>query len=289
MNFTKMHGLANDYVVVNGFEEKIEDPARLAAAISDRHRAVGSDGLILICPSEKALVRMRIFNADGSEAEMCGNGIRCAAKYACERGLCAGVSASETESRLRPVTIETGRGVLQADVIRGENGTVRRVRVNMGEPILAPEDIPVALPGETVIQRPVKLADMDLLLNCVSMGNPHAVFFVDNAGEVDLARTGPVIENDALFPRRCNVHFAQVETRRRILVRTWERGSGITMACGTGACAVCVAGVLAGLCDRAISAALPGGDLEVKWDENDNCVYMTGDAVEVFEGQYPYP
>jgi diaminopimelate epimerase len=284
MNFTKMHGLGNDYVLVGCFDEKIEQPAKLAVAVSDRHRGIGSDGLILLCPSEKAAVRMRIFNADGSEAEMCGNGIRCAAKYSYERGLCPGVSAAGPGGL--SVTVETGRGVLAADLTLDGKGRVSRVRVNMGEPILAPKDIPVGLPGEKVIQQKVKLAGMDLSLNCVSMGNPHAVFFLDEAAGVDLAKTGPLIENDPLFPRRTNVHFARIENRRKIVIRTWERGSGITMACGTGACAVCAAGFLAGLSDRSITAALPGGELDIEWNGGDNCVYMAGEAVEVFEGKY---
>jgi diaminopimelate epimerase len=264
MNFTKMHGIGNDYVYVNGFAETVANPARLAAKISDRHTGVGGDGLILILPSKKADVKMRMFNADGSEAEMCGNGIRCLAKYAFEHRL----------TRNNPMTVETGAGILSLQLhLKGEE--VRQVTVNMGQPILDLPKIPVLaakLDGE------LKRATF------VSMGNPHAVMFVKDARVIDLRELGPGIEHHRAFPRRINAHWVQVHDRNEITMVTWERGSGITQACGTGACAVCVAGVLTGKTNRKILAHLPGGDLRLEWRQSDNCVYMTGPAVEVFSG-----
>ncbi|MGA2585281.1 MAG: diaminopimelate epimerase [Tepidisphaeraceae bacterium] len=280
MRFTKMHGIGNDYIYVNGFAETVADPAQLAVKISDRHFGVGGDGLILILPSQKADVRMRMFNADGSEAEMCGNGIRCLAKYAFDHGL----------SRSNPMKVETGRGVLtlELEVVEGK---VRRAKVNMGEPILELEKIPV-LPGE--IGKALNSHDHRITLKngmvfdavFVSMGNPHAVSFVPDAAQVDIARLGPLVENHHAFPRRTNAHWVQVQSRSEIIMRTWERGSGITLACGTGACAVCVAGVLTGRTDRKILAHLPGGDLELEWSAADNNVSMTGPATEVFSGEW---
>jgi diaminopimelate epimerase len=269
MTFTKMHGIGNDYIYVNGFAETVANPARVAAAISDRHTGIGGDGLILVLPSKKADVRMRMFNADGSEAEMCGNGVRCFAKFAFERGL----------ARKNPMTVETGAGILslQLDV---SGGKVQQVTVNMGEPILELPKIPVSekkLPRGGYLGR----------ATYVSMGNPHAVIFVKNVAEIDVARLGPEFEHHAAFPRRINVHWVQVQSRREVTMRTWERGSGITLACGTGACAVGVAGVLTGRTDRKILAHLPGGDLRLEWREADNHVYMTGPAEEVFTGQWP--
>ena len=297
MKFTKMHGIGNDYVYVNGFVEKVADPARLAPVVSDRHTGIGGDGLILILPSDKADVRMRMFNADGSESEMCGNGVRCVAKYAFDHGLTAN----------NPMKVETGRGVLTL-ALEVAGRKVRQVTVNMGEPILELARIPVdaamvqaAEANAYVFAEHFQIPNLKseiLHLRCqmtfVSMGNPHAMVFVDDVSAVDLERIGPVIEHHPAFPRRINAHFVQVHGAQHsalstqhsteITMRTWERGSGITLACGTGACAVCVAGVLTGRTARKILAHLPGGDLTLEWREADNCVYMTGPATEVFEG-----
>jgi diaminopimelate epimerase len=286
MRFTKMHGIGNDYVYVDCFHQKPPaDPAALAVKVSDRHFGIGSDGLILIGPSEKADARMRMFNADGSESEMCGNGIRCVAKFVYDHG----IAPKET------LTIETGRGVLTLQVL-ASGGKAQRVRVNVGRPILESERIPTTLPGPRVIDQPLPpLADtawfadcgLDPRVTCVSMGNPHAVVYCRDVARVPLAAVGPVLETHAVFPRRSNVHFVQVHSPGEATMRTWERGSGITLACGTGACAVAVAGVLTGRTQRKLLAHLPGGDLELHWSETDDHVYKTGPAVEVFSGEWP--
>ena len=281
MRFTKMHALGNDYVYVNGFVEKVPDPAATARIVSDRHFGIGADGLILILPSEKADVRMRMFNADGSEAEMCGNGIRCVAKYAYDHGLC----------RRNPMRIETGRGVLTLS-LEVKDGKVQRATVNMGEPILALPEIPVDEsklirgPGAEGYRLAVSDMASPIEATFVSMGNPHAVIYVPDVKAVDVAALGPLIEHHPAFPRRINAHWVQVHTRHEVTMRTWERGSGITLACGTGACAVCVAGVLRGRTERKIVAHLPSGDLELEWRQSDNNVYMTGPATEVFSGEW---
>ncbi len=281
MRFTKLHGCGNDYVYVDCIRQPPpRDPAGLSRVVSDRHFGVGGDGLILICPSERADARMRMFNADGSEAEMCGNGIRCVAKYVHDHGIAV-------KPRL---TIETGRGVLTLDLdIR--NGKVERVTVDMGPPILDADKIPTTLPGPRVVNysEPHWPSDQGFnwRLTCVSMGNPHAVFHCDDVAKIPLDVIGPQIENARMFPRRINVHFVQVHSPGEVTMRTWERGSGITLACGTGACAVAVAGVLTGRTDRRLLAHLPGGDLELNWSETDDHVYMTGPAVEVFSGEWP--
>jgi diaminopimelate epimerase len=280
MRFTKMHGIGNDYVYVNGFDQPVADPAATAIAVSDRHFGIGSDGLILILPSKIADVRMRMFNADGSESEMCGNGIRCVAKYAFDHGL----------TQNNPMRVETGRGVLNL-ALETQAGKVQRVTVDMGEPILSLPDIPV---DATKISATAHAHTHRLRLDnhpsfeatFVSMGNPHAVLFVDDVKSIDLERVGPAIERHAAFPRRINVHFVQVIDRVDVIMRTWERGSGITLACGTGACAVGVAGVLTGKTNRKLLAHLPGGDLTLDWREEDNHVLMTGAATEVFSGDW---
>jgi diaminopimelate epimerase len=285
-----MHGIGNDYVYVNCLKEKVRNPAKLSQVISDRHKGIGADGLILICPSKKADVRMRMFNADGSEAEMCGNGIRCVAKYTYEHKLAkAGGTFSIPGQKPYPASlnIETGRGVLTVGLVIDRKKKVQKVCVNMGQPILTPKDIPVNLAGEKIVERPIEVPGQSLLMTCVSMGNPHAVFFCDDVKEIELEKIGPVIENHELFPNRTNVHFVKVISPGEFVMRTWERGSGITMACGTGACACAVAAVLTGRCDRVCTAHLPGGDLDLNWCEKDNCVYMAGPAVEVFEGTWP--
>lgn len=276
MRFTKMQGAGNDYVYVNGFEQALADPAAVAKAVSDRHFGVGSDGLILILPSQAADVRMRMFNADGSEGRMCGNGIRCVAKYAYDHGL----------SRANPMRVETAAGVKTID-LRLTGGKVSAATVDMGEPILRPADIPVNLPGERAVNVPIQAGGNLYAMTCVSMGNPHAIIYVEDVAAVDLERVGPQIERHELFPQRVNVHFVRAQSAAEVAMRTWERGSGITLACGTGASAVCVAGVLTGQSGRSILAHLPGGDLELEWRESNNHVYMTGPAAEVFTGDWP--
>ena len=285
MRFTKMHGISNDYIYVDGFVEKVADPAKTAIAISDRHRGVGSDGLILILPPTNpgnADVRMRMFNADGTEGEMCGNGVRCVAKYAYDHGL----------SKNNPMRVETGRGVLTL-ALSIQNGEVEEVTVNMAEPILDLAHIPVdrekIVAGTREHEYRLSLAQGNELIDAafVSMGNPHAVIFTGDVKSLDLARIGPPLEHHKAFPRRMNVHWAHVVSRSEIVMRTWERGSGITWACGTGACAVCVAGALTGRTDRKVLIHLPGGDLNIEWRESDNNVYMTGPAVEIFSGDWP--
>jgi diaminopimelate epimerase len=290
MKFTKMHGLGNDYVYVNCFEEKIKNPPKLAQAVSERHFGIGADGLILIGPSKKADLRMRIFNADGSEAEMCGNGIRCVAKYTYEHNLAkAGGPFAVPGQPPCPASlkIETANGLLTVGLIIDDDDKVQKVCVNMGQPVLAAKDIPVKLPVKEVIEQPMMFLSRAFVMTCVSMGNPHAVFFRDNPASVNLEKIGPVIENHSIFPSRVNVHFVRIDNPAEFTMRTWERGSGITLACGTGACACCVAAVLTARGKRICTAHLPGGDLDLNWCEEDNCVYMTGPAVEVFEGTWP--
>ena len=277
MRFTKMHGIGNDYVYVDCFEQSVDDPGALAPAIADRHCGVGADGLILVMPSDVAGVRMRMFNADGSEAEMCGNGIRCVAKYAWDHGRC----------RANPMAVETQGGIKTIQLQLGDGDTVSAATVDMGEPILRGPDIPVAIDADPVVDAPLQAAGQSLAMTCVSMGNPHAVIYVEDAPAVDLGHIGPIIETDPLFPQRVNVHFVQVHSPDVVTMRTWERGSGMTLACGTGASAVCVAGVLTGCSGRSITAHLPGGDLLLEWRESDNRVYMTGPATEVFTGEWP--
>jgi diaminopimelate epimerase len=278
-------------VYVNGFQEQVPDPAGLAPKVSDRHFGIGSDGLILIQPSRKADALMRIFNADGSEAEMCGNGLRCVAKYVLEHNLAPSRGpfglAGQAPSFNASLAIETGRGVLTVGLATNDRGKVDSVCVNMGEPILEPAMISVLLAGRQVVDQPLDVQGLALCMTCVSMGNPHAVIFTDDLDAIDLDRLGPLVEHHPLFPKRTNVHFVQVTSRSESRVRTWERGSGITLACGTGACACCVAGVLTGRADRTSTVHLPGGDLSLTWHSVDNCVYMTGPAIEVFEGSWP--
>jgi len=281
MRFTKMHGCGNDYIYVDCFREPMpRDPAGLSRAISDRHFGVGADGLILICPSERADARMRMFNADGSEAEMCGNGIRCVAKYVYDHGLV----------RKPTLAVETGRGVLKLDLeIRG--GAVRLVRVDMGEPILEARRVPTTLPGNAAngaaVNVPLEIAGQMMAVTCVSMGNPHCVTYVDEITDVQFLSVGPRAEKHPAFPNRTNVEFVRINRPDDVTMRVWERGSGETLACGTGACAVAVAGVLTGRTARTITARLTGGDLQLEWSANDNHVYMTGPAVEVFSGEWP--
>ncbi len=276
MKFTKMHGIGNDYVYVSTFDQPAPaDPRKLAIAVSDRHFGVGSDGLILIGQSERADARMRMFNADGSESEMCGNGVRCVAKYIHDHGI----------AKKPRVTVETGRGVLTLD-LEVAKGKVQRVKVDMGVPILRSADIPTTLPGDPPIDVLISLGKSSRMVTAVSMGNPHAVIYVEDVDAVQLHVVGPLLETHKAFPKRVNVHFVQVLGPNEVKMRTWERGSGVTLACGTGACAVCVAGVLTGRTERAILAHLPGGDLELNWPGADAPVYMTGPATEVFSGEW---
>jgi diaminopimelate epimerase len=290
MRFTKMHGLGNDYVYVNCFKERVKNPANLAPLISDRHTGIGADGLILICPSKKADARMRIFNADGSEAEMCGNGIRCVAKYVYEHKLAKGRRRfSIPGGATFPISlnIETAKGILKLGLIKNRQQKIEKVCVNMGRPILDPAQIPVNLPARNTIEQPVKFLSHIFTMTCVSMGNPHAVFFRNELSLSELGRFGPVIESHSFFPKRTNVHFVKINGPKEFTMRSWERGSGITLACGTGACACCVAGVLTKRMERQCVAHLQGGDLELYWSEDDDCVYMTGPAAEVFSGNWP--
>jgi diaminopimelate epimerase len=278
-----MHGIGNDYVYVNGFQETVADPADVARKVSDRHFGIGSDGLILILPpttAGTADVRMRMFNADGSEGEMCGNGVRCVAKYAYDHGL----------SRSNPMRVETGRGVLTLDIKADANNKVELVTVNMGEPIFEPAKIPfdpskvVATKDPRIFRYELAGEAMDVIP--VSTGNPHSITFVSDVESLDLNRIGPLAEKHPAFPKRVNAHWAQVISPKEIRMRTWERGSGITWACGTGASAVCVAAVLSGRTDRNVLVHLPGGDLKIEWRQSDNNIYMTGPATEVFSGEW---
>jgi diaminopimelate epimerase len=276
MKFTKMHGAGNDYVYVNCFAESVADPAAVACKVSNRNFGIGSDGLILIMPSDQADVRMRMFNADGSESEMCGNGIRCVAKYAYDHGL-----VSQTE-----ITAETGAGVLKLQLFTGSDGKVDRVRVNMGKPRLTRAEIPMLGDPQDgqVVSLPLNVLHDTFNITCVSMGNPHCVIFVDNVDQFQVEKYGPLIENHHMFPRRTNVEFVQIISRTEVRQRTWERGAGETLACGTGASAVCVAGALNGLTERKILNHLSGGNLELEWAA-DGHLYMTGPASEVFSGE----
>lgn len=282
MRFVKMHGAGNDYIYVNCFDEPIPaDPPALAREVSDRHFGIGGDGLVLICPSELADARMRMFNADGSEAEMCGNAIRCVGKYLYDHGL----------TRKTRVAIETGRGELTLD-LEVVDGQVERARVNMGKPILEPAEIPTTLAATkshagtgAVVDADLEVAGERLLATCVSMGNPHCVTFVDKLSDRWVHQVGPKIETDAHFPRRVNAEFVEVVSPTELRMRVWERGSGETLACGTGAAAVCVAGVLSGRSQRRVTIHLLGGDLELEWAD-DGCVYKTGPATEVFAGEW---
>lgn len=286
MNFVKMHGAANDYVYLDCFAEPAPvDPAGLAPRIADRHRGVGGDGLILVMPSTQAAARMRMFNADGSEAEMCGNGVRCVAHLVVARG----------HAPAGPVTIETGRGVLTV-LVRPTGPRSSQVRVEMGEPLLTAAAIPVTGCGSGRVVEAAcsglgpeepwwRACGLDPRMTCVSMGNPHAVLYCHDVERVPLEVIGPQIERHPSFPKRVNVHFVEVLSPGHVRMRTWERGSGITLACGTGAAAVCVAGMLTGRTAAHLAADLPGGRLELEW-EGTGPVFMTGPAEEVFEGRW---
>jgi len=280
MKFTKMEGIGNDYIYVNCFQETVENPADFSVKYSDRHFGIGSDGLILICPSEIADFKMSMYNADGSQAEMCGNGIRCVGKYVYDYGL-----TSQTE-----ITVETLAGIKYL-TLHVEDGKVREVTVDMGEPIFVPSEIPVDLSklsmeaSSRVVDVPIEIADKEYRMTCISMGNPHAVVFVDGVKELPLEQIGPLFEQHPVFPKRVNTEFIEVLSDTEVNMRVWERGSGETLACGTGACASAVACVLNHKTKDEIVLHLLGGDLKVKWDQEKNRVYMTGPARVVFDGE----
>ena len=276
MKFTKMHGAGNDYVYINGFEEQIDDPVKLAQQVSQRRFGIGADGLILILPSEVADVRMRMLNADGSEGAMCGNGIRCVAKYVYDHSLVDCLK----------MTVETGAGILSLVLFIDSSGLVSRVQVNMGAPRLTRGEIPMSGPAtETAVAIPLEIDHQQFEITCVSMGNPHAVVFVADIEQFPVTEIGPQIENHPWFPDRVNVEFVQIVNPAEVIQRTWERGSGETFACGTGASAVTVAGALTGRTERKIINHLRGGDLELEWLESGE-VLMIGPAVEVFHGEF---
>jgi len=276
MRFTKMHGAGNDYIFVDCFAQPVpQNPSALAVAVSDRHCGIGADGLILICPSDVADAQMRMWNADGSRGEMCGNGIRCLAKYLYEQQI----------ARRETLTIETGRGLLDVQLETSAE-QVERIRVDMGPPIVSPSEIPTTLPGTPPLDVELQVAGRTLTVTCLSMGNPHCVTFVETLNDDWVNSIGPALERHPDFPNRTNAEFVQVISPRELLVRVWERGSGETLACGTGACAAVVAGVLTERTDRAVAVRLPGGELHVEWCANDH-LFLTGPAVEVFRGEWP--
>lgn len=277
MKFTKMQGLGNDYVYVNCFKEKIENPSELAVRISDRHFGVGSDGLIMINPSDKADFEMEMYNADGSRGEMCGNGIRCVAKYVYDYGLTDKTS----------ISVETLGGIKYLD-LTVEDGKVSLVKVDMGRPELEPSRVPVVAEGDRAVDEPITVDGKEYRMTCVSMGNPHAVVYVDcDVKELPLEEIGPGFEHHERFPKRVNTEFVRVLDRKTVEMRVWERGSGETLACGTGACAVAVSSALNGLTEDEVTVKLLGGDLRIQWDRERDTVYMTGPAAVVFDGEWP--
>ncbi|MBQ1801896.1 MAG: diaminopimelate epimerase [Lachnobacterium sp.] len=273
MKFTKMHGCGNDYVYVNLFEEKIDDYAKMSIKVSDRHFGIGSDGLITIGPSECADFRMRIFNADGSEAEMCGNGVRCVGKYVYDHKL----------TDKKEVDVETGAGIKHL-ILNVKNDKVETVRVDMGEPVFNAKDIPVALDMDKVVDYPITVGDREWKMTCVSMGNPHAVVFIDNVKEFQIEKYGPLFENNKMFPKRTNTEFVEIISDSEVSMRVWERGSAETWACGTGTCACVLACILNGYTKDRVLVHLLGGDLTIEYDRASNHVFMTGPATEVFNG-----
>lgn len=273
MKFTKMQGLGNDYVYVNCLKEKLENPSKTAIQVSDRHFGIGSDGLILINPSEVADFEMEMYNADGSRGEMCGNGIRCVAKYVYDYGL-----TDKTQ-----ISVETLGGIKYLD-LTVENGKVKLVKVDMGRPILEPVQIPIVAEGDTVIDAPILVDGKEYRMTGVSMGNPHTVVFMDDVKNLEIEKIGPLFENHERFPKRINTEFVKVLDRKTVEMRVWERGSGETLACGTGACAVAVACILNGLTENELTVKLLGGDLKIQWDREKDTVFMTGPAVTVFDG-----
>lgn len=274
MKFTKMHGIGNDYVYVNCFTEKVENPSEVSKIISDRHFGIGSDGLILIKPCDTADFEMEMYNADGSLGAMCGNGIRCVAKYVYDRGL-----TDKTR-----ISVLTGSGIKYLD-LTVEDGKVTTVKVDMGAPILEAERIPVAADNSPVVDEPIEAGGQEYRMTCVSMGNPHCVVRVDDVDGLELDKIGPRFEHHPRFPQRVNTEFVRVLDRQTVQMRVWERGSGETWACGTGACAVTVACILNGWTEDEVLVRLRGGDLRIRWDRQKNTVFMTGPATTVFDGE----
>ena len=274
MKFTKMHDIGNDYIYVNCFEEKVDNPEKVSIYVSDRRKGIGSDGLVMIMPSDKADFRMRIFNADGSEAMMCGNATRCIGKYVYDKGL-----TDKTE-----ITLETNSGIKYLTLFP-ENGKVEFVEVDMGKAILTPKDIPVNSDKESFISEPVEVDGKEYKITCVSMGNPHAIVYMDDIKDLELEKIGPSFENHKLFPDRINTEFIEVIDSHTLNMRVWERGSGETFACGTGACASVVASVLNGYCnhDEEVTVHLRGGDLKITWNSDDT-VIMKGPAALICDG-----
>lgn len=272
--FTKMHGLGNDYVYIDAIHQKIENESSLAQFVSNRHFGIGSDGLILICKSDVADFKMKMYNSDGSQAEMCGNGIRCVGKFVYDKGL----------TNKTTITVETLAGIKTLD-LNIKQGKVETVRVDMGEPTLKPEQIPVTAIEEPVTNLRLKAEEKEFTFTCVSMGNPHAITIVENVKEFDVEKYGKVLEVALVFPNKTNVEFIEIVDEKHIKMRVWERGAGETLACGTGASATAVACHLNGLTSRHVYIELLGGTLEIEWDKDDNHVYMTGPAVTVFEGE----
>lgn len=274
MKFTKMQGCGNDYVYVNCFEEKVENPAEISRLVSDRHFGIGSDGLILIRPSEKADFWMDMYNADGSGSEMCGNGIRCVGAYVYEHGL----------TDKTTITIESG-GKVKVLELHTENGRVKSATVDMGEPVTKPELVPVLSEKEIILAEPVSIGGKDYNMTCVSMGNPHAVVFVEDTAGIEIEKEGPQFEMNERFPKRTNAEFVQVLDRKHINMRVWERGAGETLACGTGACASVYSCILNGFTEDEVTVHLLGGDLDIRYDRQNGHIFMTGPAVTVFEGE----
>lgn len=274
MKFTKMQGLGNDYVYVNCFKETIENPPEMAKKVSNRNFGIGSDGLIMINPSDVADFEMEMYNADGSRSEMCGNGIRCVGKYVYDYGL------TEKEH----ISVETLAGIKYLD-LTVEDGKVKLVKVDMGSPKLVPANIPIVADGDRVINEPINVNGIEYRMTGVSMGNPHAVVYVEDVKGLDIETIGPAFENHERFPNRVNTEFVKVLDRNTVEMRVWERGSGETMACGTGACAVAVACILNGLTEDKVTVKLLGGDLQIEWDKEADKVYMTGPAEVSFDGE----
>ena len=273
LKFTKMQGLGNDYVYMDAINQQIDNASELAKKVSDRHFGIGSDGLILICESKIADFKMRMFNSDGSEAEMCGNGIRCVGKFVYDKKL----------TNKTVLSIETLAGIKHLN-LNIENGKVKTVRVDMGEPILEPKKIPVISDEQIVKNLKIKVQDKNFIFSCVSMGNPHAITIVEDVSKFNVDKYGKVVEINETFPKKTNVEFIEIIDKQHVKMRVWERGAGETLACGTGACATTVACFLNGLTERKIKVELLGGILDIYWNDKDNHVYMTGPAVTVFEG-----
>ena len=274
MKFTKMQGIGNDYVYVNCFEETVKNPSEVAKFVSDRHFGIGSDGLIMICPSEVADCKMVMYNSDGSQSQMCGNGVRCVGKYIHDKGL----------TNKTTVTVETLGGIKVLE-LHLKDGQVDTITVDMGEPVLEPKKIPVNSEKDRFVEETVTVGEKNYSVTAVSMGNPHAIVYVDDTDSLELPKIGPAFEHHNIFPERTNTEFIQVIDRRTLKMRVWERGAGETLACGTGACASLVASVLTGKSERKATLKLLGGDLEIEWDENINHVFMTGPAAFVFDGE----